>query len=54
MVGGKITVDTISGQAILIIPPRTKSGDYFTLQEHGAPRLGDPSKRGNHIIRVVY
>lgn len=52
--GGEVTVNTIDGEAKLMIPPGTNSGDYLTLKGHGVPKLGSPTDRGDHIIQVVF
>jgi DnaJ C terminal domain len=51
--GGQIVVNTIDGKANLTIPPNTDNGCCLTLTGRGVPRLGSPTHRGDHIIRIV-
>jgi DnaJ-class molecular chaperone len=47
VLGGEVKVPTLSGGAMLKIPPGTQGGKTFRLSEQGMPDLKDNQKRGN-------
>lgn len=50
--GGKIEIETISGNLILKIPAGTQSGEIFRIKGEGVPELQGRGV-GNHLITVV-
>ena len=52
VLGGEVTVQTISGNVVLTIPPGTQSGAKFRLVGQGMPRLKNPETRGDLIVHV--
>jgi molecular chaperone DnaJ len=52
LVGGEITVPTITGNATLKIPPETKNQTVFRLKEQGMPYLNS-RWRGDLFTRVI-
>jgi len=50
LLGGSITVPTISGQAQMKIPEGTASGQKFRLKGKGAPVLGKTDRGDEYII----
>ncbi|MBD2693663.1 DnaJ C-terminal domain-containing protein [Anabaena catenula] len=53
-IGTELSVNTIDGETKMMIPAGIRNGSYLTLAGHGVPKLGSPSERGDHMIRVVY
>jgi len=47
VLGGEVKVPTLSGGAMLKIPPGTQGGKTFRLREQGMPDLKDNQKRSN-------
>jgi len=52
LLGGEIKVATITGTAMLKIPPGTQSQTLFRLREQGMPYLNSDS-RGDLLVKVV-
>jgi len=52
ILGGEVTVPTITGKATLKIPPGTQSHTVFRLRGQGMPHLKS-SKRGDQLVKVV-
>ncbi len=52
VLGGEVTVPTLTGQAALRIPEGTQPGQTFRLRGQGMPVLRDPQKRGNLLVKV--
>ncbi|MFA5994730.1 MAG: DnaJ C-terminal domain-containing protein, partial [Parcubacteria group bacterium] len=50
--GGKVEIETISGNLILKIPTGTQSGETFRIKGEGVPDLGGRNI-GNQLITVV-
>jgi molecular chaperone DnaJ len=50
--GTKIEVPTISGRAMLRIPPGTQTGQILRMREAGAPSLLNPGMRGDQYVKV--
>lgn len=50
--GGKIEIETISGNLILKIPAGTQSGEIFRIKESGVPDLNGRGI-GSHLVTVV-
>ncbi|NEO26422.1 MAG: molecular chaperone DnaJ [Kamptonema sp. SIO4C4] len=52
ILGAKISVNTVDGEAELTVPPGTQPKTVLTLEDHGVPKLGNPVSRGDHLITV--
>jgi molecular chaperone DnaJ len=50
--GGKIEIETISGNLILKIPTGTQSGEVFRIKEHGVPDLNGRGI-GNQLVTII-
>jgi curved DNA-binding protein len=53
VLGGEVRVPTLTGGAMLKIPPETQSGKIFRLKGQGMPQLKKPEKRGDLYAKVV-
>ena len=47
ILGGEMTVPTLTGKVALTIPPETQNGQKFRLAGQGMPALNKPETRGN-------
>lgn len=52
LLGGEITVPTITGSAVLKIPPGTQSHTLFRLRGQGMPSMNSED-RGDLLVRVI-
>lgn len=52
VVGGKVDILTLSGKAVLTVPPNTHTGKVFRLRKKGFAKLGGGS-HGDLLIKVV-
>jgi len=52
VLGGEVTVPTLSGKVILKIPPETQSGRTFRLRGQGMPNVHNPKQRGDLYATV--
>jgi curved DNA-binding protein len=52
VLGGEVTVPTLTGKGTLSIPAGTQPGQIFRLRGQGMPNLRDPAKRGNLLVKV--
>jgi DnaJ-class molecular chaperone len=52
--GGTMWVNTIDGEATIVIPAGTKRGDRLRVPGRGVPKLGSPDERGDHIVCVDF
>lgn len=52
VLGGEVTVPTISGKGTLRIPQGTQPGQMFRLSGQGMPSLHHPNRRGCQLVRV--
>ncbi|WJI24497.1 molecular chaperone DnaJ [Thermosynechococcus sp. QKsg1] len=52
ILGCRIPVSTVDGEAELKIPAGTQPGTVFILEGRGVPRVGNPVARGDHLITV--
>ncbi|MDD1683196.1 MAG: molecular chaperone DnaJ [Methanoregula sp.] len=52
LLGGEITVPTITGNAVLTIPPGTQSHTLFRLRGQGMPSMNSDN-RGDLLVKVV-
>lgn len=52
ILGASISVPVVDGDVKIKIPPGTQPGQVMRLKGNGAPRLGNPSQRGDHYVTV--
>ena len=52
VLGGDVTVPTLSGQLYLTIPPETQNGQRFRLAGQGMPQLNNPGVTGDLYATV--
>jgi curved DNA-binding protein len=52
VLGGTVTVNTLSGNVSLTIPPGTQPGQKFRLTGRGMPELKSPKTLGNLYVQV--
>jgi len=52
LVGGKVDILTLSGKAVLTVPPNTHTGKVFRLRKKGFTKLGGEG-HGDLLIRVI-
>ncbi|MFN4279163.1 molecular chaperone DnaJ [Thermosynechococcus sp.] len=52
ILGCRIPVSTVDGEAELKIPAGTQPGTVLVLEGRGVPRVGNPVARGDHLITV--
>ena len=52
LLGGEVRIPTLSGGAMLKIPPETQSGKAFRLKGQGMSQLKNPEKRGDLYVKV--
>lgn len=52
VLGGEVTVSTLSGEIVLTIPPGTQPGRTFRLAGRGMPKLNAPDSCGDLFVRV--
>ncbi|HLE15944.1 MAG TPA: J domain-containing protein [Anaerolineales bacterium] len=52
VLGGTVTVPTLSGDVVLTIPAGTQNGQSFRLSGRGMPHLRNPQERGDMYVRV--
>jgi curved DNA-binding protein len=52
VLGGEVTVQTLSGNVVLTIPPGTQPGQSIRLAGKGIPRLNSPAVKGDLFVHV--
>ncbi|MGE5224867.1 MAG: DnaJ C-terminal domain-containing protein [Omnitrophica WOR_2 bacterium] len=52
VLGGEITVTTLSGNVVLRIPPGTQPGQTFRLSGRGMPHLKNPQSKGDLFVHA--
>lgn len=52
ILGGEVTVKTLTGDVVLTIPPGTQPGQTFRLAGRGMPQLKNQQVKGNLFVRV--
>lgn len=52
VLGGEVTVPTLTGRGMLRIPEGTQPGQVFRLRGQGMPNLRNPNQRGNLLVKV--
>ncbi|MDX1437074.1 MAG: J domain-containing protein [Anaerolineales bacterium] len=52
LLGGEVTVPTLSKNVVLTIPAGTQPGQTFRLKGRGMPKLNQQAERGDLLVRV--
>lgn len=52
VLGGEVTVETLSGKVVLTVPAGTQPGQTFRLAGRGMPHLKDPQSFGDLLVRA--
>ena len=52
VLGGEVTVQTLSGNVVLTIPPGTQPGQTFRLSGRGLPHLKKPEAHGDLYAQI--
>lgn len=52
VLGGEVTIQTLSGNVVLTVPPGTQPGQTFRLAGRGMPQLKNPQIRGDLLVRA--
>lgn len=52
ILGASIKVPVVDGEVTIKVPPGTQPGQVMRLKGNGAPRLGQPSQRGDHYVTL--
>lgn len=52
ILGAEITVETVDGPQTVKVQPGTQPGTVVTLDGKGAPRVGNPMRRGDHFLQL--
>jgi curved DNA-binding protein len=53
ILGGSVTIQTLSGQVSLTIPPGTQPGQTFRLSGRGMPHLKDKREHGDLFVKTI-
>ena len=53
MLGGEVTVPTLSGSVVVTVPAGTSSGRRIRLRGRGMPKLGDKGQFGDLYLRMM-
>lgn len=53
ILGARLEVNTVDGPVETTIPAGIQPGTVITLEDRGVPRLGNPTSRGDHLLKVV-
>lgn len=52
ILGTSLKVPVVDGEVTIKVPPGTQPGQVMRLKGNGAPRLGQPSVRGDHYVTM--
>jgi molecular chaperone DnaJ len=52
ILGDRIEIETVDGPVEVNIAPGTQPSTVATLSNHGVPRLGNPTSRGDHLLTI--
>lgn len=52
ILGASIKVPVVDGEVTIKVPQGTQPGQVMRLKGNGAPRLGNPSQRGDHYVTM--
>ena len=53
LLGGEVTVETLSGDVAVTIPPGTSSGKRIRLRGKGMPKLSTNNEHGDLYLRIM-
>ncbi len=53
ILGGEVTVPTLTGNIVLTIPPGTQTGQMFRLSGRGMPQLRHPDQYGDMFAQII-
>ncbi len=53
ILGARLEVNTVDGPLETNIPAGIQPGTVITLEDRGVPRLGNPTSRGDHLLKIV-
>jgi DnaJ-class molecular chaperone len=52
VLGGEVTVTTLSGNVVLTVPAGTQPGQTFRLKGRGMPHIKNPGQPGDLLARA--
>jgi curved DNA-binding protein len=52
VLGGEARVNTLAGEVLLKIPPKTQTGKSFRLKSKGMPIINQPGKYGDFYVKI--
>jgi molecular chaperone DnaJ len=52
ILGSSIKTPVVDGEVTIKVPPGTQPGQVMRLKGNGAPRLGNPTQRGDHYVTM--
>jgi molecular chaperone DnaJ len=52
ILGAEIKCPVVDGEVTIKVPPGTQPGQVMRLKNNGAPRLGNPTVRGDHYVTM--
>ena len=52
ILGASVSTPVVDGQVTIKVPPGTQPGQVMRLKGNGAPRLGQPTVRGDHYVTM--
>jgi molecular chaperone DnaJ len=52
ILGNSIKTPVVDGEVTIKVPAGTQPGQVMRLKGNGAPKLGNPSQRGDHYVTV--
>lgn len=52
ILGSSVKTPVVDGEVTIKIPPGTQPGQVMRLKGNGAPRLGNPTERGDHFVTI--
>jgi curved DNA-binding protein len=52
VLGGDVTVQTLSGNVVLTVPPGIQPGQSIRLAGRGLPRLNSPGTKGDLLVHI--
>ena len=52
ILGNSIKTPVVDGEVTIKVPPGTQPGQVMRLKGNGAPRLGNPTQRGDHYVTM--
>ena len=52
ILGASVKTPVVDGEVTIKVPPGTQPGQVMRLKGNGAPRLGNPDRRGDHYVTV--